>query len=585
MQNDRFLPDEGAKAAGSAMSERNVRLSPPPLTKWHSNGHKPEADSTKAVAWPQPPDPAANYGVLGTIAREVEAYTEAESAPLLLNLLTTTGVALGCKPYLQIGAKRHRAVMDTVNVADTGENKQDGWAPIEAVLSQVPGIMAEAGAQARGDAASGGYLGTTGHFGAPVPPQLNGLTTGEGLLWAIREERSALVQDKKNHTTVRQVMDEGVPDKRLLVIEEEFARVLATMHRDGSTLSATLRKLFDSPDVERSSPKNNPVVATAPHVGLIGQITPEELRRKLHDVEFFNGFANRFAWVLGRRVRSMPCPPDYSGKARAHAVAWYAAWHRARHIEAVTLDDAATALWVETYEQLRRGEPQRVGVPADVCARAHVHVLRMALIFAVMDGLAVIGQAHIKAALALWDYCERCATYLFSDLSPDPIVNTIADVLKRGRMTRDEIAQLFHRHQPTTAIQADALADDDTFSAWGSEWSRLLLEAARDAAQGTPLLPPAGVADDSCTLHAPLTAEEAEALPGVFCVATIRRQRMCAAAGACRLPPAHSRPGRPAGRAPSRLPLRRCRHGCAQCAQPAPTQGTIRYTPGLCLTT
>ncbi|HEX9413679.1 MAG TPA: AAA family ATPase [Ktedonobacterales bacterium] len=43
MDNERFLPDEGAKAAGSAMSERNVRLSPPPLTKAHSNGHKPDA--------------------------------------------------------------------------------------------------------------------------------------------------------------------------------------------------------------------------------------------------------------------------------------------------------------------------------------------------------------------------------------------------------------------------------------------------------------------------------------------------------------------------------------------------------------
>ncbi|HEX8729868.1 MAG TPA: hypothetical protein VF739_14645 [Ktedonobacterales bacterium] len=66
--------------------------------------------------------------------------------------------------------------------------------------------------------------------------------------------------------------------------------MMAVMGRENNILSANLRRLYDSPAVERSSPKNNPIIVTGPHVGLIAQITPAELRRKLGEIELFNGF-------------------------------------------------------------------------------------------------------------------------------------------------------------------------------------------------------------------------------------------------------------------------------------------------------
>ena len=81
-------------------------------------------------------------------------------------------------------------------------------------------------------------------------------------------------------------------------------------------------------------------------------------------------------------------------------------------------------------------------------------MLRISLIFAAMEGTDTITMAHQDAALAVWDWCERCAAYLFSELAGDPVENVIADALRRkGRMSRDALRGLFNRHLESAALQ------------------------------------------------------------------------------------------------------------------------------------
>jgi hypothetical protein len=135
---------------------------------------------------------------------------------------------------------------------------------------------------------------------------------------------------------------------------------------------------------------------------------------------------------------------------------------------AITRNVEAARQWEAIYESLRTGERDgqstRTGMAVEVCARAHVHVTRMALIFAALDGSAHITTAHQEAALAIWDYCEACACYLFGQLSGDPIVEVIADALAaRGPLSRTDISRLFNRNVEASAIQA---ALDSLASAW-----------------------------------------------------------------------------------------------------------------------
>jgi uncharacterized protein DUF3987 len=393
------------------------------------------------------------------ISRGIEPYIEADSAPLLVNLLVASGIALGRDPYFQVGAARHRAVLNTFTVGETGDNKGDSTTPLRAVLASVEPLPPQPGVV---------------DFSFPVPPQITGgLSMGEGLLWQVRDKRIEKRTNPKTHTVDEVVVDHGVPDKRLLVIEAEFARVLAVMYRDGNTLSTIIREVFDSPAEAKSSPKNNPVVATEPHIGIIGQITPGELHRKMHETELYNGFGNRYIWTLSHAVKSLPMPPDYTDKAREHARRWSGAIRTGRSARALYFDHRAEALWRAQYELLKHGGrpdvPERIGMALDVCSRARVLVPRMALIFAALNNSAVITTDHLQAALAIWDYGERCASYLFSDIAGDPVENVIANELQsRGRMRRDEIRNLFQRHQPSGVIQValDALLAAGKVRTW-----------------------------------------------------------------------------------------------------------------------
>jgi hypothetical protein len=83
-------------------------------------------------------------------------------------------------------------------------------------------------------------------------------------------------------------------DKRLFVIEGEFANVLKVMAREGNTLSPVIRAAWESGRL-RTMVKNSPARATDAHISIIGHTTRDELRGLLTQTESANGFGNRNA--------------------------------------------------------------------------------------------------------------------------------------------------------------------------------------------------------------------------------------------------------------------------------------------------
>ena len=81
--------------------------------------------------------------------------------------------------------------------------------------------------------------------------------------------------------------------------------------------------------------------------------------------------------------------------------------------------------------------------------RAEAQVLRLALIYALLDGQAFIDAPHLLAALACWDYCEASARYIFGGTLGDPIADEILRLLRGSRVgaTRTEISNHFGRHR------------------------------------------------------------------------------------------------------------------------------------------
>ena len=81
--------------------------------------------------------------------------------------------------------------------------------------------------------------------------------------------------------------------------------------------------------------------------------------------------------------------------------------------------------------------------------------MRLACVYALLDRSPLIQAKHLMAALALWDYCERCVRFIFGDSLGDDVADEILSALRscKGKgMTRTEIANYFGRHHTTGRI-------------------------------------------------------------------------------------------------------------------------------------
>jgi hypothetical protein len=128
------------------------------------------------------------------------------------------------------------------------------------------------------------------------------LSSGEGVIWEVRDQIIKMAKEGKGAgaSLVEEVVDHGVPDKRLLVIESEFSGALRVMQREGNILSRVLRDAWDRGDLATMT-KNSPARATGAGISIVGHITAAELRECLDRTDMANGFANRFLFACVRR--------------------------------------------------------------------------------------------------------------------------------------------------------------------------------------------------------------------------------------------------------------------------------------------
>lgn len=264
----------------------------------------------------------------------------------------------------------------------------------------------------------------------------SGLTSGEGLIWAVRDPTN--------------LSDMGVADKRLLVVEPEFARTLRVMARQGSILSAVIRQAWDSGDI-RSLTSRKPIRATGVHISIIGHVTPDELRRYLTKTESGNGFANRFLWVCIGRSKLLPEGGAFDPRSIENSISKLMdAAEKARQTGRLHFDEDARALWHSIYASLSEGLPGLVGA---VTSRAEAQTIRLACLYALLDGADAIGKRHLEAAIALWRYCERSARFIFEDVAGET-TERLLDALREhvNGLSRTEVHSLFGRHRSAAEI-------------------------------------------------------------------------------------------------------------------------------------
>jgi len=377
--------------------------------------------------WPTPLAEQAYHGLAGEFVRMVEPHSESDPAALLTQFLAAVGNVIGRGPHFVAEADEHHLSLYVTLVGRTAKGRKGSS------LSHVRRVLKGVGANWEHERV------------------MSGLASGEGLIWSVRDPVYGLVRDKKTGEFTEQITDVGVDDKRLLVVESEFARTLQVCSREGNTLSAVMREAFDGRSL-RILTKNNPATASDAHVSIIAHITQDELLRTLNQTEMANGFCNRFLWVCTERSKLLPDgglieSVDFG----PFTVQLNQAILFAKSVGEIRRDEQARTIWHKEYARLSDGLPGLLGA---ITSRAEALVMRLACLYAVLDQSAVIHPDHLSAALAVWQYCESSARFIFGDSLGDLTADTILQALrtKADGMPRTEISGLFSRHKKRADI-------------------------------------------------------------------------------------------------------------------------------------
>jgi hypothetical protein len=380
--------------------------------------------------WPAPLSPAAFPGLVGEIIRTLEPQTEADPAALLGHLLVMFGSCVGRGPHFVVEGTRHHTNLFALLVGPTAKGRK-GTAE-----GQIRRLFGEVDDEWVRDRIVGG------------------LVSGEGLVWHVRDP---IVQAKrKDGIETQETVDPGVTDKRLLVLETEYAATLRVMNRDTSTLGATVRQAWDRGELATLG-KQNPARATGAHISIMGHITAEELRAELRTTDAANGFLNRHLLFMVRRARILPegghLEDAVLGQLRAKLLSRVLA---ARQRGKVTRDADARALWAQVYDGLSEGRPGLLGA---VIGRAEPQVLRLSLLYALLDGSREITPTHLKAALEVWRYCADSARFVFGERLGVPLADHIAGILQshRNGITRTALHEVLGRNRRAEDISAALL--------------------------------------------------------------------------------------------------------------------------------
>jgi hypothetical protein len=215
----------------------------------------PESGEVPGESWPTI-DAAAYSGLVGEIVQTLLPHTEADPVALLIQTLTTAGNIIGRLPQYRVEADQHRTNLFAVLVGDSAKGRKGiSFGRVRSVVQTADETWAS-------------------------DRIVSGLSSGEGFIHQVRDP----VQKYNPKDGSTEIVDPGITDKRLMIVESEFASAISVAERPGNTLSPLIRRAWDG-DKLSTLTRNSPLTATGAHISIIGHITVDELRVRINRTE------------------------------------------------------------------------------------------------------------------------------------------------------------------------------------------------------------------------------------------------------------------------------------------------------------
>jgi hypothetical protein len=395
------------------------------------------------AAWPVM-DAAAYHGLAGEVVHTLLPHTESDPVALLLQYLASFGnmagrvnfsSAAGRAPHVRRANANHYTNIFVFIVGRTSRSRKGTSAQdIRTVMEATD------------------YEWTRNSV-------KSGISSGEGIIEMVCDARFEM--NRKTGELV--CVAEAVDDKRLYLDEREFSSALNKMKQDTNIVSRILREAWDCiPPILATRTKHQPSTATEPLISVIGHITLDEIRQKFDDLSITDGFGNRFLYACTDRSKLLP----EGGEFDPAVILALGAKTRDVVITAqgrglMTVADDARPRWVEFYNAIEAPSPNHNGLLGHLTARAAPQALRLSLLYALLDGAPQIMQPHVEAAIAVWQFCEDSARYIFatrtSDHAADEIIAAVErarpDGISRTSLLHDTFGRNIKAHELTRALK------------------------------------------------------------------------------------------------------------------------------------
>jgi len=385
--------------------------------------------------------PEGFHGVLQEICKISTRYSEASPVAIAANTIATFSAMIGRVAFQHIGDGTCHARPFFLLTGRTGKARKgtSEYTPYR-IFNEAERLLGE------------DYQKLKRHEG--------GLSTGEGLGWVVHDE----ILNKEG-----EVAEEGVADKRLYVVEAEFAGCMAAASREKNNLSATIRTVWDGKSI---SPlvKNAKWCATDPHIVINAHITSSELIDRMTDVDAQSGFMNRFIILHIVRHKLVALPkrtPDEDVQRMAVQIAEAVKFvldesGAENNSLEVKLSPDAIKYWCGHYRELTKEENGKAG---SLLVRTEIYCRMLAMVFALLDQSSVIEPQHIKAALAWINYWKESVNYIFGKLAARAEANKMNEnaksvyefITKHSGCTRTDLTKCFKNKKLTSAEMTNAL--------------------------------------------------------------------------------------------------------------------------------
>jgi hypothetical protein len=216
--------------------------------------------------------------------------------------------------------------------------------------------------------------------------------------------------------------------------------------RRGSSVHTKMCNNWDGlnfPDL--SDPRRLP----CPPIGIVGHQCQDDL---LEVAPTAFGVASRCLWccIDGHEVGAQP-KPLAEEKLNELAKGLTAGIAKARSLNEMGFAEGALALWRASYPVLTR---ERKDFVANVVLLGGAQVIRVAMVFALLDGSRLIEEPHLRAALTVWHYCRESAERVFGARSGDPLAQHLQSLLQAGPHTRTQMHAALHNHTSRAHLSA-----------------------------------------------------------------------------------------------------------------------------------